>query len=119
MLSPHAVGREHYDIALAVRRTLAEYEELKDIIAILGLEELARSDRATVARARRLERFLTQPFFSTEAFTGQSGRFVSRDETLECCARILDDELAQVPEKALYMIGGVDDLERALEEQAP
>jgi F-type H+-transporting ATPase subunit beta len=110
MLTPTVVGRRHYRIAGAVRRTLAEYEELKDIIGMLGLEELSERDRATVARARRLERFLTQPFFTTEQFTGQPGRQVGLEATLDGCQRILDDELADRPEQALYMIGGIDEV---------
>jgi F-type H+-transporting ATPase subunit beta len=110
MLTPPVVGRRHYRVAGAVRRTLAEYEELKDIIAMLGLEELSERDRGTVARARRLERFLTQPFFTTEQFTGRPGRQVELDATLEGCERILDDELADRPEQAFYMIGGIDEV---------
>jgi F-type H+-transporting ATPase subunit beta len=110
MLTPPVVGRRHYRIAGAVRRTLAEYEELKDIIAMLGLEELSERDRATVARARRLERFLTQPFFTTEQFTGLPGRQVELAATLDGCERILDDELADRPEQAFYMIGGIDEI---------
>ena len=110
MLTPPVVGRRHYRTAGAVRRTLAEYEELKDIIAMLGLEELAEQDRATVARARRLERFLTQPFFTTEQFTGLPGRQVELAATLDGCERILDDELADRPEQAFYMIGGIDEI---------
>jgi len=109
MLTPPVVGRRHYRIAGAVRRTLAEYEELKDIIAMLGLEELAERDRATVARARRLERFLTQPFFTTEQFTGKPGRLVPLEVTLDGCERILDGELADRSEQAFYMIGGIDE----------
>ncbi|HET9491001.1 MAG TPA: F0F1 ATP synthase subunit beta [Methylomirabilota bacterium] len=110
MLTPPAVGRRHYRIAGAVRRTLAEYEELKDIIAMLGLEELSERDRATVARARRLERFLTQPFFTTEQFTGRPGRQVELGATLDGCERILDDELADRSEQAFYMIGEIDEV---------
>ncbi len=113
MLNPGIVGRRHYRAAQAVRNTLAEYEDLKDIIAMLGIEELSSADRATVSKARRLERFLTQPFFTTEQFTGISGRLVPLEQTIACCERILDGELAGVPERALYMIGGVDDLEEA------
>src|SRR5690554_7973462 len=83
------VGQRHYDIARGVRRTLAEYEELRDIIAMLGLEELSASDRAVVARARRLERFLTQPFHTTEIFSGVKGRRVSLAETLDGFESIL------------------------------
>jgi F-type H+-transporting ATPase subunit beta len=110
MLTPPVVGRRHYRIAGAVRRTLAEYEELKDIIAMLGLEELSERDRATVARARRLERFLTQPFFTTEQFTGRQGRQVGLEATLDGCDRILGDELADRPEQAFYMVGEIDEV---------
>ncbi len=110
MLTPGSVSDRHYRIARDVRRTLAEYEELKDIIAMLGMEELSEHDRATVARARRLERFLTQPFFATEQFTGTSGRFVPLDQTLDSCERILEGVFADRPESAFYMIGSLDDL---------
>ena len=109
MLTPSIVGDRHYRIARAVRQTLANYEELKDIIAMLGLEELAQGDRQTVYRARRLERFLTQPFFSTEQFTGMPGVAVSLEKTLEGCDRILNDDFATVPESALYMIGSIEE----------
>jgi F-type H+-transporting ATPase subunit beta len=112
MLMPQVVGDDHYRIAREVRRTLAAYEDLKDIIAMLGMEELSREDRRTVNRARRLERFLTQPFFTTEQFTGRSGRMVDTDEMLEGCERILNDEFHDHPERSLYMIGGVDDAYR-------
>jgi F-type H+/Na+-transporting ATPase subunit beta len=105
MLTPPLVGERHYRVARKVRGTLAAYEELKDVIAMLGLEELSRDDQRTVHRARRLERFLTQPFFTTEQFTGLPGRMVSVAETLEGCERILADEFADYPERSLYMIG--------------
>jgi F-type H+-transporting ATPase subunit beta len=114
MLNPAVLGERHYKVAQQVRRVLAEYEELKDIIAMLGLEELSRTDRNTVNQARRLERFLTQPFHTTEHFTAMSGRLVPLEETIEGCERILKDEFADVPEKALYMIGEIDE---ALAEQ--
>lgn len=109
MLNPAIVGRRHYDLARGVRETLAEYEELKDIIAMLGLEELSEKDRRTVDQARRLERFLTQPFFTTEHFTGHAGRLVSLKQTLDGCERILAGDLAQRPERAFYMIGAIDE----------
>lgn len=109
MLVPHIVGERHYRVAREVRRTLASYEELKDIIAMLGLEELSQEDRKTVFRARRLERFLTQPFYTTEQFTGYEGRMVSLEDALDGCERILNDEFADYPESALYMIGTVDE----------
>ncbi|MDH6099702.1 F0F1 ATP synthase subunit beta [Anabaenopsis sp. FSS-46] len=110
MLTPPIVGNHHYQIAQAVRQTLANYEDLKDIIAILGIEELSASDRQTVNRARRLERFLTQPFFSTEQFTGKQGKLVSLEAALAGCDRILNDEFYDHPERSLYMIGTVDEL---------
>ena len=109
MLLPHVVGERHYRVARDVRRTLAVYEDLKDIIAMLGMEELSREDRRTVNRARRLERFLTQPFFTTEQFTGQEGRMVEIAETLAGCERIMNDEYFDFPEKAMYMIGGIEE----------
>jgi F-type H+-transporting ATPase subunit beta len=112
MLVPHVVGEHHYRIAREVRQTLADYEELKDIIAMLGLEELSPDDRRTVQRARQLERFLTQPFFTTEQFTGHAGRMVTLDQALDGCDRILQDEVAAYPEQALYMIGTLDEAHR-------
>ena len=109
MLSPSVVGQRHYRVALAVRRAFAEYEDLKDIIAMLGLEELSQKDRDTVSQARRLERFLTQPFFTTEQFTGHAGKMVELEQTIEGCERILADEFAGYPERALYMIGAIDE----------
>ena len=109
MLSAIVVGERHARIARDVKRTLAQYEELKDVIAMLGLEELSREDRRIVNRARRLERFLTQPFVTTGQFTGHAGRVVSVEDTLRGCERVLDDEFEGVPERALYMIGAVDE----------
>jgi len=105
------VGRRHFEVAQAVRSTLAEYEELKDIIAMLGLEELSTPDRHTLSRTRRLERFLTQPFHTTKQFTGHEGRTVSMEETIEGCERILADEFDDLPERNLYMIGAVEEVE--------
>ncbi len=113
MLTPPLVGERHYRVARNVRATLASYEELKDVIAMLGLEELSREDQRRVHRARRLERFLTQPFFTTEQFTGLEGRMVNLEETLDGCERILNDEFADYPEKALYMIGAIDEAKKS------
>ncbi|MDJ0681420.1 MAG: F0F1 ATP synthase subunit beta [Xenococcaceae cyanobacterium MO_167.B52] len=110
MLNPQIVGDRHYQIAQAVRQTLANYEELKDIIAMLGLEELAQSERQIVYRARRLERFLTQPFFTTEQFTGLKGKMVRLEDALDGCDRILNDEFTDYSEQSLYMIGNVDEV---------
>ncbi|OYY60669.1 MAG: F0F1 ATP synthase subunit beta [Burkholderiales bacterium 28-67-8] len=107
MATPGIAGQRHYALAQEVRRTLAQYAQLKDIIAMLGLEQLSARDRSVVARARRLERFLTQPFFTTEQFTGLKGKLVAIADTLDGCERILRDEFQGVPEKALYMIGTV------------
>ncbi|MGK7935745.1 MAG: F0F1 ATP synthase subunit beta [Xenococcaceae cyanobacterium] len=112
MLTPQVVGDRHYQIAQAVRQTLANYEELKDIIAMLGLEELAQSERQIVYRARRLERFLTQPFFTTEQFTGLEGKMVKLEDALDGCDRILNDEFTDYSEQSLYMIGTVDEAKR-------
>lgn len=109
MLSPQVVGKRHYQIAQQVRTVLAEYEELKDIISMLGLDELTRKDRETVNQARRVERFLTQPFYTTEQFTGHKGRLVTLEQTLDGCERILAGEFRDFNEKALYMIGTVDE----------
>jgi F-type H+/Na+-transporting ATPase subunit beta len=109
MATPSIVGDHHYAVAQEIRRTLAQYEQLKDIIAMLGLEQLSPEDRSLVARARLLERFLTQPFYTTEQFSGLAGKLVSLKEALDGCERILRDEFAGFPESALYMIGTVDE----------
>ena len=109
MLVPGVVGERHYRIAQEMRKTLAVYEELKDIIAMLGMEELSQEDRRTVRRARRLERFMTQPFVVTEQFTGNEGRIVNLEDALGGCERILNDEFSDYPERALYMIGAIDE----------
>jgi len=109
MATPSIVGRRHYEIAQEIRRTLAQYADLKDIIAMLGLEQLSPEDRMLVGRARRLERFLTQPFFTTEQFTGMKGKLVSLDNALDGCERILGDEFKDADEGKLYMIGTIED----------
>ncbi|MEO6210549.1 MAG: F0F1 ATP synthase subunit beta [Gemmatimonadaceae bacterium] len=112
MATPGIVGQRHYDLAQEIRRTLAKYAELKDVIAMLGLEQLAPDDRKVVVRARRLERFLTQPFFTTEQFTGLKGKLVSLKDALDGCERILRDEFKDYPERALYMIGAIDEAKK-------
>lgn len=116
MLTPGIAGERHYRLAQQIRRTLAQYEELKDIIAMLGLEQLSKEDRDTVSRARRLERFLTQPFFTTTQFSGLSGKAVSLTDALDGCERILRDELNDLPETALYMIGTIDEARESRDE---
>lgn len=109
MATPGIVGERHYSLAQAIRRTLAQYAQLKDMIAMLGLEQLSPEDRKVVARARRLERYLTQPFFTTEQFTGLKGKLVSLKDALDGCERILNDEFIDYPESALYMTGTVEE----------
>ncbi|WP_373650885.1 MULTISPECIES: F0F1 ATP synthase subunit beta [unclassified Schlesneria] len=113
MLTPPLVGERHYNVARRVRETLAGYEDLKDVIAMLGLEELSRDDQKLVHRARRLERFLTQPFFTTGQFTGREGKMVDLEDTLTGCERILNDEFSDYPERALYMIGTIDEARKS------
>jgi F-type H+-transporting ATPase subunit beta len=117
LLTPGNVSDRHYRVAREVRQILAEYEDLKDIIAMLGLQELSERDRQTVAEARRLERFLTQPFFSTERFTGIPGQFVALDETIDACERILGGEFSELPEQSFYMIGAIESLKRTHERE--
>ena len=112
MATPDVVGQRHYALAQEIRRTLAQYAELKDIIAMLGIEQLSLEDRNVVGRARRLERFLTQPFFTTEQFTGLQGKLVSLEDSLNGCERILHDEFKDYPESALYMIGAIAEAEQ-------
>jgi F-type H+-transporting ATPase subunit beta len=113
MATPGIVGERHYALAQEIRRTLAQYAKLKDIIAMLGLEQLSPADRNVVARARRLERFLTQPFFTTGQFTGHEGKLVSLKDALDGCERILRDEFNDRPESALYMIGAIGEARAA------
>jgi F-type H+-transporting ATPase subunit beta len=109
MLNAAVVGKRHYDIAREIKKTLATYEELKDIIAMLGIEELSVENRNVVYRARKLERFLTQPFFTTVEITGGEGRLVELEDALEGCERILNDEFAEYEENDLYMIGNIQE----------
>ncbi|MBP0027362.1 F0F1 ATP synthase subunit beta [Roseofilum reptotaenium CS-1145] len=107
MLQPSVVGDDHYQTARAVQSTLQRYKELQDIIAILGLDELSEDDRLTVARARKIERFLSQPFFVAEVFTGSPGQYVKLDETIKGFKMILSGELDHMPEQAFYMVGDI------------
>ncbi len=110
MLDPRIVGQEHYDIAREVQRTLQRYKDLKDIIAILGVNELSQEDKEVVARARKIERFFSQPFSVAEAFTGRKGRYVHLKDTIESFKKILAGELDHVPEQCFFMCGGVEDV---------
>lgn len=109
MATPGIIGDRHYQLAQKIRQTLAQYEDLKDIISMLGMEQLSTGDRLVVNRARRLERFLTQPFFATEQFSGVKGEVVSLKDALDGCERILADEFKDLPENAFYMIGNIDE----------
>jgi F-type H+-transporting ATPase subunit beta len=109
MLQPEIVGAEHYDIAQDVKETLQRYKELQDIIAILGIDELSEDDKLVVARARKIERFLSQPFFVAEIFTGSPGKYVSLAETIKGFNMVLKGELDSLPEQAFYLVGNIDE----------
>ena len=109
MLQPGIVTEEHYEIAESVKETLQRYKELQDIIAILGIDELSEEDRLTVARARKVERFLSQPFFVAEIFTGSPGKYVSLEETIKGFTMVLNGELDDLPEQAFYLVGNIDE----------
>ena len=108
-LDPNVIGQEHYDTARAVQNILQRYKELKDIIAILGMDELSEDDKLLVARARKIQRFLSQPFFVAEVFTGSPGKFVSLKETISGFAAIVAGEYDHLPEQAFYMVGPIDE----------
>jgi F-type H+/Na+-transporting ATPase subunit beta len=109
ILDPNVVGQEHYDTARAVQGTLQRYKELKDIIAILGMDELSEEDKLTVSRARKIQRFLSQPFFVAEVFTGSSGKYVSLKDTIAGFQSIVDGDHDALPEQAFYMVGSIDE----------
>jgi F-type H+-transporting ATPase subunit beta len=109
MLQPGIVSAEHYAMAETVKETLQRYKELQDIIAILGIDELSEEDRLVVARARKVERFLSQPFFVAEIFTGSPGKYVSLEETIKGFTMVLDGELDDLPEQAFYLVGNIDE----------
>src|SRR5271165_2045754 len=119
MATPSIIGERHYLLAQEIRKTLAQYEQLKDIIAMLGMEQLSPDDRNVVGRARRLERFLTQPFFATEQFSGIKGKDVSLKDTIDGCERILSDEFKDYPESAFYMIGSIDEAKEKAKAATP
>jgi len=113
-LDPLVIGEEHYNVARAVQGTLQRYKELKDIIAILGMDELSEEDKQLVQRARKIQKFLSQPFFVAEVFTGSPGKYVSLKDTIVAFKGIVDGEYDHIPEQAFYMVGGIDEaLEKA------
>ncbi|MFP4155371.1 MAG: F0F1 ATP synthase subunit beta, partial [Halothiobacillaceae bacterium] len=108
-LDPQVVGEEHYNIARGVQKTLQRFKELKDIIAILGMDELSDEDKAIVSRARKIQRFLSQPFFVAEVFTGAPGRYVPLKETIRAFQGIVAGEYDHLPEQAFYMVGTIEE----------
>lgn len=108
-LDPLIIGSEHYDVARGVQTVLQRYKELKDIIAILGMDELSEDDKQTVSRARKIERFLSQPFHVAEVFTGSPGKYVSLKDTIAGFKGILAGEYDDLPEQAFYMVGSIDE----------
>ncbi len=112
MTTPGIIGERHYNLSQKIRQTLAQYEALKDIISMLGMEQLSVHDRNVVNRARRIERFLTQPFYTTEQFSGIKGTQVNLNDALDGCERILTDEFKDYPESAFYMIGAIDEIKK-------
>jgi len=115
ILDPRIVGQEHYDVAQGVKRILQRYTDLQDIIAILGIEELSEEDRLTVSRARKVQKFLSQPFFVAEQFTGMKGRFVKVEDTVRSFKEIIEGKHDEVPEQAFYMKGAIDEVLEAAE----
>jgi F-type H+-transporting ATPase subunit beta len=108
-LDPLVIGQEHYDVARGVQMVLQRYKELKDIIAILGMDELSEEDKQTVNRARKIQRYLSQPFFVAEVFTGSPGKYVSLKDTIRGFQGILNGEFDELPEQAFYMIGSIEE----------
>jgi F-type H+-transporting ATPase subunit beta len=113
ILDPQFIGDRHYRVAAQVQQILQRYKDLQDIIAILGMDELSEEDKVIVNRARRLERFLSQPFFVAETFTGIKGRYVKLDETIESFERVANGEFDHYPEQAFYMKGGIEEVAEA------
>ena len=110
MLAPEIIGEDHYNVARGVQEILQRYKELQDIIAILGMDELSEEDKLVVSRARKIQRFLSQPFFVAEVFTGSPGKYVSVKDTISSFKQILDGEMDQYPEQAFYMVGGIEEV---------
>ncbi len=116
ILDPNIVGQEHYDVARGVQKVLQRYKDLQDIIAILGMEELSDEDKLVVSRARRIQKFLSQPFFVAEQFTGAPGKYVKLADTITGFKKILDGAYDDVPEQDFYMKGGIDEVDAAIAE---
>jgi F-type H+-transporting ATPase subunit beta len=118
ILDPAIVGEEHYEVARTVQRVLQRYKDLQDIIAILGMDELSEDDKVTVSRARKIQRFLSQPFFVAEAFTGTPGKYVKLSDTIKGFKMIVEGQLDELPEQAFYMRGGIEEAVEAAEKMA-
>jgi F-type H+-transporting ATPase subunit beta len=118
ILDPAVIGDEHYQTAREVQQMLQKYKELQDIIAILGMEELSDEDKLTVQRARKMQRFLSQPFHVAETFTGKPGKFVKVEDTVRAFREIVDGNHDDIPEQAFYMKGGIDEVLEAAKEMA-
>ncbi|HBC46374.1 MAG TPA: F0F1 ATP synthase subunit beta, partial [candidate division Zixibacteria bacterium] len=108
ILDPLIIGQEHYDVARAVQKVLQRYKDLQDIIAILGIDELSEDDKVIVARARKIQRFLSQPFFVAETFTGTPGQYVKLEDTIRGFKEVVDGKHDDIPEQAFYMVGGIE-----------
>jgi F-type H+-transporting ATPase subunit beta len=110
MLDPKIVGEEHYQVALQVQRILQKYKDLQDIIAILGMDELSEEDKLTVNRARKIQRFLSQPFHVAEQFTGFKGKYVKLEDTIRSFKAVANGDYDHLPEQAFYMVGGIEEV---------
>jgi len=110
MLDPRVIGNEHYEIARSTQKILQDYKGLQDIIAILGMDELSEDDKLVVSRARKVQKFMSQPFHVAEVFTGTAGKFVSLDNTIEGFKQIINGEHDDLPEGAFYMVGDIDEV---------
>jgi F-type H+-transporting ATPase subunit beta len=115
ILDPRIIGDEHYNVARSVKQVLQRYKDLQDIIAILGIDELSEDDKVTVARARKLQRFLSQPFFVAEQFTGLKGKYVPVADTIKGFKEVVEGKHDDIPERAFYMAGGIEDVLAAAE----
>jgi F-type H+-transporting ATPase subunit beta len=109
LLAPELVGEDHYSVAMEVKRILQRYRDLQDIIAILGMDELAEEDKLLVQRARKIERFLSQPFFVAEQFTGMAGKYVKLEETIKSFRDLIEGKYDDLPEQAFYMVGNIEE----------
>jgi F-type H+-transporting ATPase subunit beta len=118
ILDPNVLGEEHYSVARTVQVVLQKYKDLQDIIAILGMDELSDEDKLTVGRARRIQRFLSQPFHVAESFTGTSGKYCKVEDTVKGFKGICDGEYDELPEQAFYMVGGIEEVLAKAEKMA-